>query len=173
MPGDPTSHGRHCRKLCAVPSPLHDMKWVTPNMQHATRRAACHQRASTPPGVQHATRHAACHQQAACDQYQHATRRRYGQSLSDTCRYRTGLMTSAVLSLMYMGIQKGKTVLLTNQPICDQPITSLVSPTNQPPQWVGWSNKSWLVTNDPPGHQQYSSPVGHRLPQRLFRLHQG
>ena len=75
LPGDPTSHGRHCRRLCAEPSPLHDTKWMTPNMQHATRRAACNLRAGTPPGVQHATRHAACHQQAACDQCQHATRR--------------------------------------------------------------------------------------------------
>ena len=72
-------------------------------------------------------------------------------------------MTSAVLSLMYMGIQKGRTVFLTNQPTCDLPITWLVLPTNQPPQRIGWSSKSWLVTNGPPGHQQRSSPVGHQF----------
>ena len=78
---------------------------------------------------------------------QHATRRRrWDHHCQSACHYRTGLMTSAVLSLMYMGIQKGRTVLLTNQPVVtNQPVGLSKRPTNDH-MHVGWSTDLWLVT---------------------------
>ena len=97
---------------------------------------------SAPPGVQHVTRGQARHQ--ACSMppgMQHATNRRHA---TKPTRHQASVPT--------------------NQPTCDQPITWLVSPTNQPPQrLVGRTKVGWSPTTHRSLTVQQS--VGHGFPR--------